>query len=362
MRSIMAKGSSGVLAALALLSMSVAQAQQSTPSPSGERSGAAVQQSERQQTPGARTPSPGSSTRQSDSATRGSIGVASPTAGSQQQSGAADKEIATWLVIGNHAEVALGNLAQQQAEHHAVKKFEQKMVQDHTQFIQKLQQAAGASSGSGSASAPTSSFEAERRALDQRASSSEGTAGASTQQSRRPGGESGSQPTTQSSSSQSSASGLTGSTAGQSGQNAGQVNWLSLKQQLVERHLESLRAAFENKQGAEFDKAYMTQQVMQHMVMLDELQLFQQHVSSDLQQVLQEGAATTQHHLAAAKQLVEQLEKQEAGGQIEHSRTSQPRPSQPGQRPGATRTPGQPGEVPSSRPQPPSAPTTQPQP
>lgn len=359
MRSIMAKGSSGVLAALALLSMSVAQAQQSTPSPSGERSGAAVQQSERQQTPGARTQSPGS-TRQSDSATRGRIGVASPTGGNQQQSGAADKEIATWLIIGNQAEVALGNLAQQQAEHPAVKQFAQKMVQDHTQFMQKLQQAAGASSESGSA--PTSSFEAERRALDQRASSSEGTAGAGTQQPQRTRGESGSQPSTQPSTSRSSASGLTGSTAGQSGQNAGQVNWISLKQQLAERHLESLRSAFENKQGAEFDKAYMTQQVMQHMVMLDELQLFQQHVSSDLQQVLQEGAATTQHHLAAAKQLVEQLEKQEAGGQIEHSRTSQPRASQPGQRPGATRTPGQPGEVPSSRPQPPSAPSAQPQP
>ena len=359
----MVKGSGGVLAALALLSMSVAQAQQSAPSPSGERSGAAVQQSERQQTPGGRTQAPGSSARQSDSTTRGSIGVASPTAGSQQRSGAADKEIATWLVIGNQAEVALGNLAQQQAEHPAVKQFAQKMVQDHTQFIQKLQQTAGASSGS--TSAPTSSFEAERRALDQRASSSEGTAGTSAQRSQRAGGESGSQQKTQSSTSQPSASGLTGSTAAQSGQSSGQVNWISLKQQLAERHLETLRAEFENKQGAAFDKAYMTQQVMQHMLMLDELELFQQHVSADLQQVLQEGTATTQHHLAAAKQLVEQLEKQDAGGQIGRSPTSQPGVSQPGQRPGASRTPGQPGqpgEVPSSRPQPPSAPSAQPQP
>ena len=56
-----------------------------------------------------------------------------------------DAELAAWLIVDNHGEVALGKLAEERSNTDSVKKFAKQMVDDHSKFIEKLQPFAGAS-------------------------------------------------------------------------------------------------------------------------------------------------------------------------------------------------------------------------
>jgi predicted outer membrane protein len=72
--------------------------------------------------------------------------------------------------------------------------------------------------------------------------------------------------------------------------------------------------ALGQKQGAEFDKAYIGQQIAAHTNMLAELQAAQQFASnSQLQPLLQQATQMTEHHLTQARTIMDQLE--QASGQ-----------------------------------------------
>ena len=62
------------------------------------------------------------------------------------------------------------------------------------------------------------------------------------------------------------------------------------------------------KQGADFDKAYIAQQCMALMHMIDMLEVTAQHASPEFKEVLMEGRKTTQQHLEHCKTLHKQLE------------------------------------------------------
>jgi predicted outer membrane protein len=66
------------------------------------------------------------------------------------------------------------------------------------------------------------------------------------------------------------------------------------------------------KQGVEFDKAYMGQQVSAHMAMLAELKASQKYAGQELQPVIQEGTQMTQQDLEQAKKIMEQIKDVEA--------------------------------------------------
>jgi hypothetical protein len=70
----------------------------------------------------------------------------------------------------------------------------------------------------------------------------------------------------------------------------------------------------------------MMVQVMEHMGMVDKLEVFSRHASPELQAVLQEGLQTAQQHLEHAKQLHKQLEGQAgAEGQQQRQQGQQPK-------------------------------------
>ncbi len=59
------------------------------------------------------------------------------------QANMTDAQLAAWLLVDNHGEVALARLAQQRAQNDDVRKFATQMVEDHTKFIDKIQPFAG---------------------------------------------------------------------------------------------------------------------------------------------------------------------------------------------------------------------------
>jgi predicted outer membrane protein len=162
----------------------------------------------------------------------------------------ADSQLAGWLLVDNHGEVALARLAQQKATGDDVKKFATKMVEDHTKFIDRLQ--------------PFASEQARAQAGQPR--NQAGT------QPARPGGG---------------------------------LDIVELKQRLGQKCLESARIELEKKDGDKFDHCYAGQQAMMHMMMLDTLEVFRNFASPELRPVLEEGIRTTEEHLKEAKELAE---------------------------------------------------------
>lgn len=186
-----------------------------------------------------------------------------------QQAGGLDQQIAACMVLGNQEEVALAQLAQERAQHAEVKKFAQQMVEHHQQAISKIEQAAPQVAsmqlqlgGSAAGAQPG----ADRANADQAA-----------------------QPQTS------------------AGNQQQAIHLLkAVKQeclQLTEKEMTSL-------QGAEFDKAFMGQQVAAHIGMLAQLRGSRDFASAPLQRVIAEGEQVTQQHLDQAKQIMEQIKDQ----------------------------------------------------
>ena len=83
---------------------------------------------------------------------------------------------------------------------------------------------------------------------------------------------------------------------------------LLLARQVKEECLAITKKALSEKQGAEFDKCFVGQQVMAHMSMLAHLKGSEPFASPELKPVIQEGLKATEKHLAEAKELIKQLE------------------------------------------------------
>jgi len=225
------------------------------------------------------------------------------------------------LVSGNRAEITLARLAQQRATDPAVKQYAQKMIQDHTAFLEKLQTARG-TAGS-------------RRSGDQSAVESRSSVGgeANRDQSTRDqsnrdqpnGGQAngaqtnGDQPAVGGPGVDVNAAGAqvrirpgdTFKTAvGQDGrsQAGGARQFLQIRKDVEAQCLQSMTRELSQKEGVQFDRCYMNSQVGAHMKMADELTVYSKHVSDNLQATLQEGLQTTKQHLATAKQIAERLE------------------------------------------------------
>lgn len=83
---------------------------------------------------------------------------------------------------------------------------------------------------------------------------------------------------------------------------------IQIDQELADRCLASAQRELNEKQGKDFDMAYVGMQIAAHMKMVDTLSVYSRHASGELQQVLNEGLETSQQHLEHAKQLVKQVE------------------------------------------------------
>jgi predicted outer membrane protein len=211
--------------------------------------------------------------------------------GSNTQAGGLDQFIATCLLIGNQEEVALAQLAADRAQNENVKQFAQTLIADHQKAIQKLQQHAK----------PGISLEG---------------AGTITATSAVPSAQPGTLPSNQIVSNDSptarqfSANRVDIDRDPMAGSSLDQV--LHMSQQAAQECLSMTKTMLQEKQGAQFDKAFAGSQIGAHVGMLAKLKASEQHASPELASIIQESQQTVQSHLEQAKQLCEELEGQQA--------------------------------------------------
>jgi predicted outer membrane protein len=251
-----------------------------------------------------------------------------------------DQQVAYMLALGNQEEIQLSQFASEKAQNPQVKEFAQKMVQDHTQGLQKLQpflapgqweeiQAWGSASGARPGQGRQGAQGAATRTDDQDPANQDrpGAARATDDQPDQPGaanqpgrqGREGRQP---------------GAQAGQ-GQRGGVL--AQIHKEAAQLCLQKTKEFLSEKQGQEFDHCYLAHQIVAHTGMTAKLEAAQNHVSPEFQQVIRESSQMAEQHLKEAQTIAQAIER---GGQ-------QGQPGrQPGRQPGATRTPGaQPGQA-----------------
>lgn len=208
---------------------------------------------------------------------------------------AADSQLAACLIIDNEGEVAAGQFAQQRSQNEDVKRFAQTMIEQHTQLIGKLQQFAGGM-GSGHNPGTRSTTPTRPGAASQPAAGGQlgadpgvpqtGVAAAQTQ-SRE-------------------AHDVGNPADGRRGQ--GGLDFIAIKRELAAACKQTMERELGQKQGAEFDKCYMGQQVMAHLHAIDAMRVARNHSSPELQHVLDEGIRTAETHLQHAKELAKRTE------------------------------------------------------
>jgi len=203
----------------------------------------------------------------------------------------------------NQGEVELSELAQQQAQNPEVKQFAEQMVQDHRQLIQQLQQVAGTQSGAGSSGTTGSRSGASASSLE--TSSSSDTAGTTDTS-----GASGTRdlPGTSAASGTTSVGGL--SSAGSSSANGVVSQLAAIDMQIAQRKTQMMKDELQQKQGAEFDKAYIGSAIPAHLHALAALEVLGQQSQGQLAQLAQQARPKVQQHLDHAKQLMKQLDQQ----------------------------------------------------
>src|SRR5204863_3668937 len=87
----------------------------------------------------------------------------------------------------------------------------------------------------------------------------------------------------------------------------GQLDWISIKKEIGQQCLASIKQELSSKQGADFDKCFMGQQIGAHMKVVDELKVLRNYASQELAQKLDKELQMAQHHLQMAKQIEQKL-------------------------------------------------------
>jgi predicted outer membrane protein len=193
----------------------------------------------------------------------------------------------------NENEIAVARIAQRQASSEEVKGFAQTVIKDHGEFVAKLQRFTSSSqAGDQPRSRPgtqtrTQSDRPETR-TDQPVAQPERTRDRQQPDTTRPG--------------------KSRTDASATRTRGGRTDFVAIHREIGERCLEAIKTELESKDGKEFDQCYMNLQAMSHTKMVASLEVLQNHVSSDLREVLSEGHATAKQHLAKAKELAKNLD------------------------------------------------------
>lgn len=211
-------------------------------------------------------------------------------AGAQQQSQQGQEQLVQWLVHKNQGEIELSQFAQEKAQDQQVKQFAQKMIKDHQEFISKLQQHSGQQTA---AQAPGRQQTAQPKPQEPQQARTEP---------QRPQEESEQVQVT-------------------ARRVSGEIDLVQLHQKIVKKHGESIKKMLEDKEGATFDQAFMTQQAMAHLAMLDTLKVFQDEATGELQKTIKEGIQTTEQHMDEAIQILRSVEDKDEGAQAKPQTT-----------------------------------------
>lgn len=168
----------------------------------------------------------------------------------EQQARGLSDEVTKLLIAANRDEIALSRFGQDRAQSQQVRDFAQRMVKEHQDFIAKLQQASGAATPAAPGVAPAA--DGQRDQLVQ------------------------------------------------------------MLQRVGDRQVQLTKQELANRQGIEFDQAFMGTEVAGHIAMLAALETAANQTTGQLQQVISQGVETTRTHLNQAQGIMQQLEQQAA--------------------------------------------------
>lgn len=220
----------------------------------------------------------------------------------------ADQQIAAWLGIGNAEEVALGQFAEKNAKKEQVREFAQMMVKDHGDLLKQLSQfAPEITSIKLSASGRTEATTGTRT-------------GATLSESVDTGDTLSTAATTESGA---GTRGTAHTSVGAAG-HAGGLDVTAVKRQIAERCLAATQRELLSK-PAEFDKAYVGQQIVAHVQMIATQEVLRQHASPRLQKLIDEGIAGAKGHLEHAKEIKQSLMAARGEQAGAHNREAAPR-------------------------------------
>jgi len=184
------------------------------------------------------------------------FGATANAADAKSDKQSVDQQIATCLLLGNQEEIALAQFGEKHAEHEQVKAFAKTLVAAHTKAVAMIQKAAPEIADLQLVPANAVSASADR-----------------------------SQPAGHSENSTSTA----------------------LMQQMKSECLSLTEKELGQYKGAEFDHAFIGQQIGAHVGMLAQLRGSNSFASPELQKVIAEGEKMTTAHMAEAKKIMEQL-------------------------------------------------------
>ncbi|HEV7222715.1 MAG TPA: DUF4142 domain-containing protein [Pirellulales bacterium] len=256
------------------------------------RIGQRVEENVRQQIPGARQGQPAQAKENAPANPRsGQVRAGYRGQTGAQMASLTDWQIAEWLSVDNQGEVALAEIAEQQASDKDVKKFAQQMVDEHTEFLQKLQRLTGVGRAE-PRQGQVQPGQAQQGQAQPGQARPEGQVRQGQAQPRQP--QQGQfQP---------------GQLQPQQGRPQQGLDIVMVIHQLGEQCRQSASAELQRKQGSEFDKCYMGMQIGMHMQMLDTLKVMSRYASQELDQLIEEGEKTTESHLEHAKKIMASLE------------------------------------------------------
>jgi len=216
------------------------------------------------------------------------------------QESLADREIASWLLLGNEMEVQLAQLAVKQSQSKQVREFAEMLIKDHGNLINELRPFAPDVPSLAQAGQERTGIREEGQQPAQQQGQNRQQQGQQQNQQQaqqNPVGQQGQ--------------------LGQGQQQGGGLPIIQISYQLAERGLNSIRQELSHKQGSQFDKAFVGLQIHQHMACLNTMEVLRPYASPQLAKVIDQAVPATQSHLQHAKQVMEEL----SGDRIPESKT-----------------------------------------
>ncbi len=201
--------------------------------------------------------------------------AASSASGVNQQ---LEQHAAACLLIGNHEEIAISEFGEEHAQSNEVKEFAREMIKEHTKLASRLRKFAP----------QQANFEVHVSSTQRAAPSGQ-----------RPGGE---QPTSVTEGTRQGTAAAKPATAGSFSDQL-----LAIRRDAAQNCLDMASKELKNKQGAEFDKAFMGMQCAAHSAMLAELKALESRTSGDFHELVAESQQSTEKHLEHAKSIMKSL-------------------------------------------------------
>jgi predicted outer membrane protein len=201
-----------------------------------------------------------------------------------QHAGELENHVAATMLLANKAQVKLNEKIKDKLESDDVRKFAEKMIEEHRAGAEKMEQHAP---------------QAARMEIDLDADRDD-------QQARQPGQPG--QPGQLGQQRQPGQTGQLGQQQTQLGQQSDQLQeqLLDIEKRAFEEGISMFLSEVEDKDGDKLDKAYLSQQVAAHMAMCARLSAVEGHVSGELNQIVQDSKDKVKSHLEKAKELLKE--------------------------------------------------------